>query len=219
MEVGTLVNMVAETAKELTNLVGLIEKNLASYDRIKARFRRKRVVGRLEAILERLTVAYEANLATLWVLADRLTGAGADPKWVTDRLEENRSIFTPGVYNGDLRRYLLILLHARDLIEEFKGDIVHVDYRLYEQLHEAVHGRVNVIEMLLNEDGQSISVDKLKEAYLAYVELAKSVGTLKDKLQDAAKKGSRQPRVPRSSSVRGHQRKKAQTTEAADTDD
>jgi len=81
---------------------------------------------------------------------------------------------------------LLILLHARDLIEEFKGDIVHVDYRLYEQLHEAVHGRVNVIEMLLNEDGQSISVDKLKEAYLAYVELAKSVGTLKDKLQDAA---------------------------------
>jgi len=82
-----------DTVRELTDIAGLIEKNIASYDRIAERFRRKRVVNRLNNILRRLTDFRVMNIVTLLEIAERLHRAGensvAVSRDVERHLEEN----------------------------------------------------------------------------------------------------------------------------------
>lgn len=70
IDLAALVKTTTDTASDLTNLVGIIEKNLASYERIRALFRRKRLLSRLSDVLKLLTRWRRNNRETLWALSE-----------------------------------------------------------------------------------------------------------------------------------------------------
>jgi hypothetical protein len=188
IDIGAIVSITRDTIKELTDVVGLIEKNISSYDRIKARFRRKRIAGRLEAILLRLTYWRQMNRRTLWMLAEIATRDEDGPSSLPADIDED---FGYHGFHSDMRLFLEGLLATRDLIDEFKKDIVSVDYRLYEDLHDAVNGRIELVEMFMDggkvEGKYAISTEKLKRAYSSYRALVDSVSAVKDAVQSGAR--------------------------------
>jgi hypothetical protein len=175
LDLNSITKMTKDIVTELTNLVGLIEKNIASYDRIAARFRRKRIEARLREILLRLTIWYSSNRQTLWMLGKyAMKGDDISLERFDSRVEY------------DLLEFLQALLSTTDLIDEFKKDIVHVDYHLYEGLQDAIDGRIKVITMLIDPEESVLSIERVKTAYASYSALVESIGGLKDQLQNAS---------------------------------
>jgi hypothetical protein len=202
LDLGSIAKMTKDVVKELTNLVGLIEKNLASYDRIAARFRRKRIAARLQEILLRLTEWRASNIETLWRLAEYAIH--------NDNVSLDRTFKYDNYANYPLLAFLEALLSTRDLIDEFKKDIVHVDYRLYEELQDAINGRIEILRMLLTDPGESVpSIEKIKSAYVSYSALVESIGGLKDKLQSASQDVSKIKPIARESVPKAEQLPKA----------
>jgi hypothetical protein len=185
----TAVTTVMETVKELTDLVGLVEKNLASYDRIEARFRRKRISRRLQEILGRLTSWRMMNMPTLWMIGKMAINGELRPGVVVIPMDNSPY---DNNYKYDLLSFMDAILSTRDLIEEFKKDLLWVDYKLYEELQDAVDGRINILRMLSDTKEDSISIDKLKIAYASYSTLVESIEKLKGELQIATRNVSAQ---------------------------
>jgi hypothetical protein len=172
-----------DTVKELTNLVGLIEKNLSSYDRIQNRFRRKRTAKRFSEILERLTAMPPFCERLLVTIADRRNSY----------LKEDFS-------SAEFAQFLNALLETRDIIHEYKRDIIGVDYRLYEKLQECVDGRIEILSLLNGGTKDEIPHGTLDTAYASYLALFQAIGALKDELQTAARNQTGHPtgeRIPR----------------------
>lgn len=191
IDLAALLNVIADTAKEITNLMGLIEKNLASYDRLQERFRRKRLEARLEELLRQLSDLRGGNLPTLWRLARLID---KDDSVQLDYLGKSLAELEidEWTFDYDFRQFLGILLKMRDLIDEFKSDIVSVDYRLYEALQDAVKNRIAIVGLLAKDGGRSFSPDRLKALFSAYSELVKSTEELKNKLQQSARAAGKQ---------------------------
>jgi hypothetical protein len=183
LNVADVAKAASDLVKDLTNIVGLIEKNIASYDRIKSRFQRKRTARRLDEILFSLVEWRGRNDITMWHIADRIEpGKTIAPRGFAPTRTR------PNVWDYELNAYLDSLLKTRDLIQEFKSDIMDVDYRLYEKLDDAVSGRIDVLALLGDKANGNISTDKLRMVYASYTELVKSLDTVKRELQSAAKR-------------------------------
>ena len=69
-----------------------------------------------------------------------------------------------------------------------------MDYRLYEELQDALQGRIDVVNMLMRNETKEIALEKLEAAYVIYEELINSVTALKDRLQEAAREVDREAR-------------------------
>src|SRR5690242_3509463 len=61
---------VSETVTNLTNVVGLIEKNIQAYDRLRDRRRARRLHAALVELLTRLSDWRSRNDVTLWLMAE-----------------------------------------------------------------------------------------------------------------------------------------------------
>lgn len=173
-----------QTAKQLTDLVGIIERNITSYDRIKARFRRKRIVERLERILALLSRWHRSNNMTLWRLAS-MTTEHEPPDAQIDVAEDIG--WDPNRFAPEIEDFLQALLETKDLIDQFEADIVSVDYKLYEELQDAVDGRINIVRLLVKAGRKEISTEHLRLMYSSYTELVASVREVKDRLQSATR--------------------------------
>jgi hypothetical protein len=79
----------------------------------------------------------------------------------------------------------------RDLIDQYKGDIVSIDYKLYEDIEDALSGRIDVLQMLLDHDQSGISLEKLKELHDSYCSLVAGLTQLKDDVQSASRNAAR----------------------------
>jgi hypothetical protein len=182
LDISEIAKASRDLIKQLTNIVGLIEKNLASYDRIKARFQRKRMAARLHEILKRITlIGLSTNRYTLWMLTEHAVQKGIDAE------EFVRSVESDKICHYDLRDYLGGLLELRDFVDQYRGDLISIDYRLYEALQEAILGRIDVLKVLTDQDASTISAEKLKELYESYLSLVKAITDLKDTIQSAAR--------------------------------
>ena len=183
-----LLSAVRDILRELTDIVGLVEKNLASYDRIEARFRRKRVRRHLEDILVRLGTLRRTNAFTLWKLAEELGDA--------DRQGWKHLLDVPasenGIFNSQLRNFLHALLATSDVIAQYRSDLVARDYLLFEKIEDAFQGRINLLKLILNQRGR-LSKQKLREIYAGYLSLAEGVTKVKDELDALIKQGDELP--------------------------
>jgi hypothetical protein len=195
MDLGDVANATKDIVKELTNVIGLIEKNIASYDRIKARFRRRRVNERLEEILNRLTQWHRFNCDTLWRLGQLAERGTLRSKELSAYLNNDEDAL-PFSYRSELIEYQDALLSTQALIDDFKKDIISVDYKLYEALQDAVDGRMKIVAMLVAADRKDISIENIKTAYESYRALVEGVHTVKDALQSAAKNASKAVPAP-----------------------
>lgn len=172
------------TARDLLNIFGLIEKNVAAYDRIKARFRQKRAASRLNEILMIITNWRKLNLATLWMIGHALSKGEMNDLVVVPVESGHRK----SDFNAELHRFFLALLLTRDLIDEYRDEIINVDYRLYEKLDDSLSARIDVVNLMMDRSEAGISVERLRMLYDAYQQLVKSMEGVKDQLQSAAKK-------------------------------
>jgi len=122
-------------------------------------------------------------MPTLWMLGGEVARNGKLRSGTVAIPTDNSPYYNH--YEYDLLSFMDALLSARDLIEEFKKDLLWVDYKLYEELQDAVAGRINILRMLSDAKEESISVDKLKTAYISYSTLVESIETLKGEVQAA----------------------------------
>src|SRR5258708_20898342 len=152
--VGEIVQVTKEIVAQLTDVVGIVEKNISSFDRITVRHRRKRVTHRLETILQKLTTMHYSCLTTLWLTAKLASEKGEQS------LSELQKLDFPSA-DFDLRSFLDILLEIRDIIDEYKSDIINTDYTVYERLDDCIYGRIKLVSMLLETDEKQYSIDKL----------------------------------------------------------
>jgi hypothetical protein len=178
--IGDIARAAKEIVGELTDIVGLIEKNISSFDRITARYRRKRVEHKLEAILQRLTTMHHSCHTTLWITA-RLAYEKGDKSLV-----EQQQLDLAGA-DLDLRAFLESLLEIRDMIDEYKSDIINTDYTIYERLDDCIRNRIRLVSTLLEADHRQYSLDKLKSMYVAYADLITSIKVVKDELANKLK--------------------------------
>jgi hypothetical protein len=181
--VGEIVQVTKELVGQLTDVVGLVEKNISSFDRIAARYRRKRVTHRLETILQTLTTMHHSCLTTLWLTAKLAWEKGDQSLSKLHELDFTSADF-------DLRSFLHSLLDIRDIIDEYKSDIINTDYTVYERLEDCIYGRIRVVNMLLENDDKQYSIDKLKAMYVAYAELIVSLKKVKDDLASHLKEST-----------------------------
>lgn len=193
IDLTSIISATKDIVKDLTNIVGLIEENISSYDRITVRFRRKRIVKRLIKILEILSSYRYFNAVTLWEIAERATRvAREENKGIYEDIGNCRipdlSYDSHWQFSFQLEGFLIALLETRDLIDEYKKDIIGIDYRLYEELDDAIQNRIDILTLLSDSSQQRISADKLMTAYAAYAELVNSISSLKDELEAAIKK-------------------------------
>src|SRR5580704_13338279 len=172
LEIGEIAKATRDVVKQLTDVIGLIEKNLASYDRIKSRFRRRRIADRLQEILQEMLPLKRDNAYTLWEMTENIRRRAAavqdDSFLESDYVKRELDAF---MFSDDLHNYLKSLLAMRDLIDQYKGDIVSIDYKLYEDIEDALSGRIDVLQMLLDHDQSGISLEKLKELHDSYCSL------------------------------------------------
>lgn len=180
---GSLIAAANSIIENLTNLVGIFEKNVDSYDRIARKFKRKRIVSRLERILQKVTSWNTSNRATLFMIA----------KWSAEGHDKNFDNFSAIDDNSgrfmehDLRNFLEALLSTQDIIEEYREDIIAADYKLYESLQDAMSSRIGIVRQLLSEDSSNLSKDRLRELSKTYEALIHSLDQTKAKLQSSAK--------------------------------
>jgi hypothetical protein len=94
-----------------------------------------------------------------------------------------------GYGNGevDIHDFLRTLFSIRDLIDEFKGDIISVDYKLYEDLHDSIEDRIALITVIADASGKEIARDKVKTLYTSYSALVDSMTALKESFQKASR--------------------------------
>jgi hypothetical protein len=184
VDVATIANLTKETIRELTNVVGIIEKNLASYDRIKERFRRRRIAKRLIHILNILTSFRDNNLVTIMGIVERMQQSDENNRRYS-ALYLNEKSGKRFQYDDSVRAFFESLVEAKDVIDEYKLDILTVDYALYEELDDAISRRLDMTE-LLREDGR-LSYKKMQVIYDSYVELVSSIDILKERVQSAAR--------------------------------
>jgi hypothetical protein len=85
-----------------------------------------------------------------------------------------------------------------------------MDYRLYEELQDALQGRIDVVNMLMRNETKEIALEKLEAAYVIYEELINSVTALKDRLQEAAREVDREARHTERLQWRASSRRSAQ---------
>lgn len=207
VDVAAIAALTKNTIVGLTDVVGLIEKNIASYDRVTERFRRKRLAKRFDHILRLLVDFRQNNMVTLMGIAERMQRqedvefnpyldepvqaksipANVIRSWAKRYLDENRG--RKFSHDTSLTGFFTSLLEARDVITRYKSDIISVDYSLYEEIDDAVMKRVDITEIL--RDNDNISPEKLQIIYNSYVELMLSIETLKDRLQSMSKDTSK----------------------------
>ncbi len=175
ISVSDLAQATTELVGQITNIVGHIERNYSSYDFIKARYRRNRLIGRLETILQKLTLLRLSCHTTLYLTAKLAFERGQDS------LSELRNLDFESA-NFNLNGFLESLLEVRDIIDEYKADIINTDYTIYERLEECIKGRIKIVNMLLEHDEKHYSIDKLKSMYTNYEKLITSLNSVKDEL-------------------------------------
>ena len=125
LDMQTMAKAVADVATNLTNVVGLIEKNIQSYDRIRDRNREHRFKDGLEAILVSLTRWHGSNLTTLWLLA----------RWSdNDDSLTNQSSFLDvrHSYETELTAFLNAISDTMQLLEQYQVDVIRLDHKLYQ---------------------------------------------------------------------------------------
>jgi hypothetical protein len=181
-----VVGATKSTIGDLTDIVGHVEKNIKSYDRIKQRFRRKRELSKLKDILVELSNWRQPNIRTLFTIAEeyyRRTDIERDADYTTELNIKNQYERLPA--NLELQQFLECLLRLRDFIDENKRDIVDVAYVLYEKIEDAVESRIDLIDSLLyDENSQNISSDRLNQLYISYRNLIESLANTKTELQN-----------------------------------
>jgi hypothetical protein len=178
VELSEIVKVTGEVIKQLSDLVGIIEKNLSSLDEIKERFRRKRIVARLQEILGEVMSWENQGWDSLWKVAERIDQAPSRDMRKFDNI----------IWKSDIKIYLEMLSASMELIDQYKNDIVSVDYRLYESIENVAGGRIDALQALSKEGGYEISVEKLRELNRSYMLLKVSLGKLKDDIQHARRK-------------------------------
>jgi hypothetical protein len=176
-----LVRLATETVRDLTDIVGHIEKNIASYDRIRQRLRRKRELRRLQEILREVTLLGERNIKTLWGIAEMAQMHGES------KIAQNAMEFRPDdrfFVNNEIQEFPRVLLKVRDIIDEYRDDLINVDYKLYEKLHDAIDRRLDLLDIVLDKKHAGrLDIDKLRRLYIVYNELVRSLEKVKDQLQ------------------------------------
>jgi hypothetical protein len=181
--IGEIVKAVRDIVCDLSDIVGIIEKNVASYDRISSRFRRKRVVSRLTEILLLLTSWRMQNYATLFLMASEIRKIS---KRYYDETGSPIAVKRPECipqFEGDLHRFLYGLLSASDLISEYKADIVRFDFSVYEKIEDCVRNRIKIIGLLVDRETAEIAVDDMEQLYDAYEDLVRSLQSTKEEIQ------------------------------------
>jgi hypothetical protein len=194
LELGAIVAAIKDTAKELTNLVGLIERNIASYDRLKANYLRKRTRRRLSYLLETLTSWRGKQGKIIFRLGELITKRRGVDSLRLDKHRGPSDAFEMGwahpYHDADeeLRSFFKTLISTRRLVSEFRRDIISVDYKLFQELEDAIDQRMELIGVLLeSEGGKELSPQKLRALYRAYSMLVASIEGLKSSLQEASR--------------------------------
>jgi len=172
---------VAEVAANLTNVVGLIEKNLESYDNIRNRNRARRLEEAVRIMLARLTHWRMSNDLTLWLLAswsDNDTPHPISPNWT----ERSDFLDIRDDYEVELTSFFKDILDTMQHLEQYSNDLIRSDYRLYEELAICISARRDTIRALLSKEAKRLSPDKLRELYRIYVILVSSTSACKERL-------------------------------------
>ena len=158
-----------EIISSITNIGGIIDDNLASYDKIQARFRRKRLVKRLEGIL---------RIVNSW---DGYNGRTMSLLQAAKYMKKGQSI-SRYMNDIDLSEFSLALLDARELIDQYSLREIRIDYTIFEELHGLVDGRRVVIGALESVDEGN--ADKLLLVLIeVYGQLMRETRRLKEKIQ------------------------------------
>ena len=180
LSLSDIMKAAAEIAGQMTNIMGHVERNYASYDLMKARYRRNRLVGRLEKILQRLTSLRLSCHTTLYLTSKLAFDKGEES------IAELASLDLESA-NFNLTGFLESLLEIRDIIDEYKNDIINTDYKLYENIEDCIKGRIRIVNILLENDKSKYSVEKLKSIYVTYENLISSLSSVKEELANKLK--------------------------------
>jgi hypothetical protein len=193
-----MIKLTNDTIGDLTNIVNHLERHIGSYDSIRSQYQLKRSIKEIDNILSKLVSGSDQNSSILWNFAtlgyqefDSLAHMHIN------RVFRDSSGFVPFVpgtwaaesfpglpigHESDLR-FLRALLATQDLLIKYHRDLVHVDYRLYEQLRDSIRARIEIMCLLQDPGSKKLSKDRVEDLHKAYTKLIKSLDTYKDKMQ------------------------------------
>jgi len=189
LDLQTMTKAVADVIRGLTNIVGLIENNVHSYDRLNDRHRERRLKDGLEQLLVKLTRWHIRNGFTLWLIAE---WANANPSSLDDNLlliSDNDGEYDSldwerrYSYQGQLADFLEDILDTMALLEEYHTDIIRFDHKLYRELQVGILMRRQTLVALLGMDDVKLAPKKLEELHKIYTSLVASASECKDRLQ------------------------------------
>ncbi|MTJ83798.1 MAG: hypothetical protein F8N37_22660 [Telmatospirillum sp.] len=193
-----IASIIQELTREMTDIVGHIEKNIASFDKIKARFRRNRIVARLEQIQCGLGSIYPSNRMSLIAMAQILSEIDENK----DVEEKNRLANIVDIsneprshgrwnrisYGDSLSEFLIALSELRELVDEYKKDIIIADYTLYSDIYDAIADRIDMINILADKEHRdTLSRANMVGLLSEYTKLFESIELVKERLEIAIK--------------------------------
>ncbi|MCS0463777.1 hypothetical protein [Rhizobium favelukesii] len=131
-EFKSVLDATSQLVSQILNLVGLVEKNQASFENLQNRYQKKRSKRVLEELLMQLVGHRTMNRMALNIMHLAEGASMGKNRFDGDLSIENFSGGKFGVLDWDLQAFLDSVLKIRDFMEKNHKELILNDYRLYE---------------------------------------------------------------------------------------
>ena len=197
-----LIKAISALIDNITNVTGVVKKNVDAYWKIKDDYAARRQRDRLEHLLLSISDWHLRQGRTLMRLGHMLAESNDKSKIDDDAF---RGYDTRWGY--ELQEFRGRVLQTLDLLMQYHSDLVKVDYKLFEDLRVNLEGRAQLLLTLKDTQEKTMVRDRLVELYEGYTLLVSSLADLKAALAAAAK-GKRPPAIRKSQTRSNRGRRK-----------